>query len=54
MEVPTRLSSSEVTPTRRSARHAVGDDGTTDTDEDSLAKAMRRKAVQNLDNEGYL
>ena len=52
VEVPTRLSSSEVTPTRRSARHAVADDGTTDTDEDSLAKAMRRKAVQNLDNQG--
>nr|XP_020201383.1 mucin-5AC-like [Aegilops tauschii subsp. strangulata] len=52
VEVPTRLSSSEVTPTCHIARHAVADDGTADTDEDSLAKAMRRKAVQNLDNQG--
>ena len=41
-----------MTPTRRSSRHTVADDGSMDTDEDSLAKAMRRKAAQNLDNQG--
>ena len=30
----------------------VADDGSMDTDEDSLAKAMRRKAAQNLDSQG--
>ena len=47
-----RPPSSRMTPTRRSGRHAVADDGRMDTDEDSLAKAMRRKAAQNLDNQG--
>ena len=41
-----------MTPTRRSSRHSVADDGSMDTDEDSLVKAMRRKAAQNLDNQG--
>ena len=39
-----------LTPTRRSCRHTVAEDGSMDTDEDSLAKAMRRKASHNLDN----
>ena len=30
----------------------VADDGSMDTDEDSLAKAMRRKVAQNLDSQG--
>ncbi|KAI4989472.1 hypothetical protein ZWY2020_036789 [Hordeum vulgare] len=47
-----RPSSTKLTPTRRSGRHTVADDGTMDTDEDSLARAMRHKAAHNLDNEG--
>jgi hypothetical protein len=37
---------------RRSTRHAVADDGSSTTDEDSLQKAMRRKAAMNLDFAG--
>ena len=37
------------TPIRRSERFGVGLDGASSTDEDSLAKAMRRKATRNLD-----
>ena len=40
------------TPARRSGRHAVAMDGTSSTDEDSMMKAMRRKAELNLDNAG--
>ena len=40
------------TPSRRSTRHGVGTDGASASDEDSLAKAMRRKASSNLDGEG--
>jgi hypothetical protein len=40
------------TPTRRSGRFAVAADGSSVTDEDSLKKAMRRKAVHNLDSSG--
>ncbi|KAE8771686.1 hypothetical protein D1007_56408 [Hordeum vulgare] len=46
-----RPSSTKLTPTRRSGRHTIADDGTMDTDEDSLARDMRRKAAHNLDNE---
>ena len=37
---------------RRSARHAVALDGSSSTDEDALAKAMRRKAELLSDNAG--
>ena len=37
---------------RRSARHAVAADGSSATDEDALAKAMRRKAEQFTDVAG--
>ena len=37
------------TPIRRSERFGVGLDGASATDEDSLVKAMRRKATRNLD-----
>ena len=47
-----RHPSQRMTPTRRSGRHAVADDGRTNTDEDSLANAMWHKAAQNLDNQG--
>jgi hypothetical protein len=40
------------TPSRRSARHEVGVDGASATDEDALSKAMRRKASSNLDFSG--
>jgi hypothetical protein len=36
-------------PSQRSTRHGVGHDGAAATDEDTLAKAMRRKAKANLD-----
>ena len=39
-------------PLRRSGRHYVGTDGSADTDEDSMVKAMRRTAARNLDFEG--
>uniref|UniRef100_A0ACD5Y0U9 Uncharacterized protein n=1 Tax=Avena sativa TaxID=4498 RepID=A0ACD5Y0U9_AVESA len=42
------------TPARRSSRHAVDALGASATDEDSLGKAMRRKAEKNLDTPGYL
>jgi hypothetical protein len=35
-------------PSRWSTRHGVGHDEVSFTDKDSLAKAMRRKAVANL------
>jgi hypothetical protein len=41
-----------VTPSRRSARHGIGADGAAVTDEDSMAKAMCRKATVNLDSQG--
>jgi hypothetical protein len=37
------------TPVCRSGRHEVGADGASATDEDSLKKAMHRKAAYNLD-----
>ncbi|XP_044961044.1 mucin-7-like [Hordeum vulgare subsp. vulgare] len=40
-------------PLRRSGRHSIGVDGTTTTDEDSMAKVMRRTAARNLDFKGY-
>lgn len=49
---PTPRPQPGVTPTCRNCRHSVADDGSMDTDEDSLAKAMRRKATHNLDNQG--
>jgi hypothetical protein len=39
---------------RRSARHSVAEDGSTATDEDTILKAMRRKAAKNLDFSGYI
>jgi hypothetical protein len=39
-------------PTRRSARQAVAEDGSIATDEDTMKKAMRRKADMNLDYSG--
>jgi hypothetical protein len=41
-----------VAPSQWSARHGVGLDGAAATDEDSMAKAMRRKAETNLDFSG--
>jgi hypothetical protein len=41
-----------VTPSRRSTRHGIGLNGATASDEDSLAKAMRRKTAANLDFAG--
>ena len=38
-----------VTPIRHSARFGVVLDGASETDEDSLKKAMRSKATRNLD-----
>jgi hypothetical protein len=40
------------TPSRRSTRHVMGADGSAATDEDSMTKAMRRKAAVNLDDPG--
>ena len=40
------------TPLRRSGRHAMASDGSSCTDQYSMAKSMRRKAKQNLDNAG--
>ncbi|KAK1644768.1 hypothetical protein QYE76_062573 [Lolium multiflorum] len=40
----------KLTPTRRSSRHGVAADGASATDEDSMTKAMRRKAAANLDD----
>jgi hypothetical protein len=37
---------------RRSAMHAVAEDGSTVTDEDTMLKAMHRKATKNLDFSG--
>jgi hypothetical protein len=37
---------------RRSGRHAQAEDGSADTDEDMMQKAMRRKAEKNLDAAG--
>jgi hypothetical protein len=37
---------------RRSGRHAQAEDGSADTDEDMMQKAMRRKAEKNLDTAG--
>ncbi|KAM0917751.1 hypothetical protein ACQ4PT_009198 [Festuca glaucescens] len=42
------------TPTRRSTRHRVAADGAVATDEDSMAKAMHRKAAANLDTKVLL
>nr|XP_051206507.1 uncharacterized protein LOC127321523 [Lolium perenne] len=39
---------------RRSSRHAMEADGAKATDEDTMTKAMRRKAAINLDPCGYL
>jgi hypothetical protein len=41
-----------VAPSQWSARHGVGLDGAAATDEDSMAKAMRRKAETNIDFSG--
>nr|XP_051201493.1 uncharacterized protein LOC127314991 [Lolium perenne] len=51
----TRVSgTTAVAPIRRSSRHGVGIDGAMATDEDSMAKAMRRKAESNIDFLGNL
>jgi hypothetical protein len=47
-----RASTLVVTPVRRSGRFADAADGSSLTDEDTLSKAMRRKAAQNLDPAG--
>jgi hypothetical protein len=39
-------------PSRRNNRHGVGPDGGAATDEDTMAKAMGRKAASNLDFSG--
>jgi hypothetical protein len=39
-------------PARRSSRHTVAEDGSMATDEDTMQKAMRRKAAKNLDFSG--
>nr|XP_051177523.1 uncharacterized protein LOC127292205 [Lolium perenne] len=51
---PSSCRPSPLTPSRRSTRHGVGADGFAVTDEDSLTKAMRRKAASNLDTSGNL
>jgi hypothetical protein len=43
-----------VTPTQRSGRYGAAADGATVTDEDSMHRAMRRKAELNLDYSGNL
>jgi hypothetical protein len=43
-----------VTPTRRSGRYDAAADGAKVTDEDSMHRAMRRKAELNLDYSGNL
>jgi hypothetical protein len=43
-----------VTPPRRSGRFGVAADGASTTDEDSLLRAMRRKAEINLDYSGMI
>jgi hypothetical protein len=50
--LPMPLVVSHAPPARRSARHAVAEDGSVATDEDTLHKAMRRKAAINLDCDG--
>jgi hypothetical protein len=37
---------------RRSTRHAVAEDGSSTTDEDTMQKAMQRKAAMNLEFSG--
>ena len=51
----TKIVAADFTPSllRHSGCHSVGVDGTTATDEDSLAKAMHRTAARNLDFKGY-
>ncbi|XP_044373851.1 uncharacterized protein [Triticum aestivum] len=44
---------STTTSLRRSGRHLVNADGASASDEDSMRKAMRRTASQNLDFDGY-
>ena len=48
------LSTPMSTPLRRSMRYNTDADGSTATDEDSLVKAMRRKAEHNLDTSGMV
>jgi hypothetical protein len=43
-----------VTPTRRSGRYGAAMDGASATDEDSMMRAMRRKAELNLDYSGII
>jgi hypothetical protein len=43
-----------VTPTRRSGRYGAAVDGASASDEDSLQRAMRRKAELNLDYSGII
>nr|XP_051223222.1 uncharacterized protein LOC127341416 [Lolium perenne] len=42
------------TPSRRSMRQVTATDGALASDEDSLSRAMRRKAASNLDSTGCL
>jgi hypothetical protein len=49
---PSPTAASAAMPSRRSGRHAVAEDGSAATDKDSLRKAMRRKALMNLDGVG--
>jgi hypothetical protein len=44
-----QMSEGMATPLRRSNRHPISGDGSSTTDEHSMAKAMRRQAARNLD-----
>jgi hypothetical protein len=49
---PPPAASSHGAPARWSSRHLVADDGSMAMDEDTMQKAMRRKAAKNLDFSG--
>jgi hypothetical protein len=50
--IPPPVATSYGVPARRSSRHTVAEDGSIATDEDTMQKAMRRKAAKNLDFSG--
>jgi hypothetical protein len=51
---PMGMSRTVLEPPRSSARHGAAVDGSMATDEDTLTKAMRRKAASNLDTPGTI
>jgi hypothetical protein len=48
--VTDKISKPPLANARRSTRHAAMEDGSSATDEDTMQKAMRRKAAKNLDS----